>query len=309
MGHDVTAVDVRTFLNQGSRVMAKLRWQMLVGRAVHAYNRALVDAAVAVKPDIAWLELPIQVSRGTVDTIKLHAGLTISHHAEYIGFRKYQYRHLFAAIRSYDAHVVTNELTAAILRDQGARRVIMTEFGYDPYLHHPVELNSDDARLRSEAIFVGHWEPSYARMVAALRQAGVQVTVHGSNWVRAFGLSDRRKIRPIYGVEYVKALAGARLCLGFVSGWNRSQATHRTFEIPAVGGFFLGPRTRQHEAYYLEGTEAEFFKSDDELVDKARFYLANDDARQAIAQAGHARCIGSGHSIRDVTSRVLESLG
>jgi hypothetical protein len=305
----VTAIDVRGFLNRGSRFATKLRWQLLTGNGVRAYNCALLQAAAAIKPDLVWLELPIQVSRSTVEALRRGGAMTLSHNVEYLGFRKYQYRHFLPAIGSYDVHVVTNELTAAILSRRGARRVIMTEFGYDPGLHRPVRLSADDCRrFASDAVFVGHWETSYERRVAALRRAGISVSVHGSNWNRALGLTDRRRIKPLFGEDYVKAVAAARICLGFVSGWNRSQATHRTFEIPAIGGFLFGQRTRQHAAYYLEGKEAEFFGSDDEVVDKARFYLAHEDARRTIAQAGHIRCVTSGYTIQQVTSRVLEEL-
>jgi spore maturation protein CgeB len=307
LGHEVTALDVRSFLSDAGRIRTKLRWHILAGTGIRRYNRALIEAAETIKPDIVWIELPIQVHRRTVDELRRRAGLTLSHNAEYLGFRRYQYRHFFPAIPSYDVHVVTNDLTAEILPRMGARRVILTEFGYDPELHHPLPSTKQEA-FASDAVLVGHYEPAYARMVRALRDAGIGVAVYGPGWGRAFGLADRRGIKPIYGDDYIRALSASRLCLGFVSVWNRSQATHRTFEIPAVGGFLLGPRTRQHLSYYVEGQEAEYFASDKDLVEKARFYLDHDDARRRIAAAGHRRCLTSGYGIKDVTSRLIKEL-
>jgi hypothetical protein len=309
LGHEVVAVDVRTFLDRGPGLARKVRWQLLAGNAIHAYNRALLEAGERFRPTLVWLELPIQVYSRTVNELRQMGSVTLSHHAEYLGFRKYQYRHFFKAVTSYDVHVVTNELSAAMLADRGARSVIMTEFGYDPDLHRPITLNESEGKLfRSDVVFAGHWEPSYARKVLSLRRAGFELALYGSNWSRAIGLADRRSVRPIFGEAYVKALVGARLGLGLVSGWNRNQATHRTFEIPACGGFLLAQRTRQHQEYFTEGKEAEFFDSDDELIDKSHFYLSHDNRRRAIAKAGYERCVASGHTIRQLTGRILEQL-
>jgi len=43
--------------------------------------------------------------------------------------------------------------------------------------------------------------------------------------------------------------------------------------------------------YYEEGKEIACFASPEELVDKVRYYLANEDERLRIAKAGHERCI------------------
>jgi len=94
---------------------------------------------------------------------------------------------------------------------------------------------------------------------------------------------------------------------------NYNQTAARSYEIPACGTFLLAMRTPQHLESYVEGREAEFFETPDELVRKARFYLDHDAERRAIARAGHERCVGDQYTwaryMRDDWSRTTDAYG
>jgi spore maturation protein CgeB len=53
----------------------------------------------------------------------------------------------------------------------------------------------------------------------------------------------------------------------------------------------LADRTSEHQEFYREGFEAEYFASEAELLSKLKFYSANEPARQRIADAGMQRGI------------------
>ena len=59
------------------------------------------------------------------------------------------------------------------------------------------------------------------------------------------------------------------------------------------------------QEFYCEGKEAEFFESPEEFIDKVRFYLRNEAARERIAAAGYARVKSSGN---DIYSRMRQWL-
>ena len=71
--------------------------------------------------------------------------------------------------------------------------------------------------------------------------------------------------------------------------WQRDQIKGRNFEVPGCGGFLLTGRAENLEAYYEIGREIVCFESTEELIEKARYYLAHEDERAAIARAGYER--------------------
>jgi hypothetical protein len=94
----------------------------------------------------------------------------------------------------------------------------------------------------------------------------------------------------MYADDYARALTGAKIGLGFLRKVCPDQHTTRTFEIPACGSMLLADRTAEHQEFFEEGKEAEFFASTEELLDKIKFYCSNECARERIAKAGHKRC-------------------
>jgi len=109
----------------------------------------------------------------------------------------------------------------------------------------------------------------------------------------------------IWGESYVRALASSRIALGLLSKRIPETTTTRSFEIPAAGTFMLAERTADHMALFDEGIEAEFFSTQEELRDKASFYLSHESAREKIAAFGRQRCLKSEYHSRDQLKKVL----
>jgi spore maturation protein CgeB len=112
----------------------------------------------------------------------------------------------------------------------------------------------------------------------------------------------------VYGDDYARALTGSRIGLGFLRQVCADQHTTRTFEIPACGSLLVADRTPEHQGFFAEGQEAEFFGSTEELVDKVRFYSANEVARKRIAQAGMERCATSRYAYVHRMTDALEQI-
>jgi spore maturation protein CgeB len=96
----------------------------------------------------------------------------------------------------------------------------------------------------------------------------------------------------------IRLYSESRVSLGFSSCGE----THRTkrrilqvrlrdFEAPMCGAFYLVEYMRELADFFEEDKEMVFYRDRRELVDKARFYLANDAARERIAQAGRRRAL------------------
>ena len=70
----------------------------------------------------------------------------------------------------------------------------------------------------------------------------------------------------------------------------------------------LAERTDEHAELFVEGSEAEFFDSFEELLHKCRHYLAQPKERERIAAAGFERCRRSGYSNQSRLQQILEVL-
>ena len=68
----------------------------------------------------------------------------------------------------------------------------------------------------------------------------------------------------------------------------------------------LADRTDEHQSFFEEGKEADYFDSAEELGEKIAFYLANEESRARIARNGYDRCISSGYSYRERMAAVME---
>jgi spore maturation protein CgeB len=112
----------------------------------------------------------------------------------------------------------------------------------------------------------------------------------------------------VYGDDYARALTGARIGIGFLRRSWPDQHTTRTFEIPACGSLLLADRTDEHREFFEEGKEAEFFGTEEELVDKAEYYSRKDADRLRLAGAGYQRCIRGKYSYIHRLHAVLSSL-
>lgn len=67
--------------------------------------------------------------------------------------------------------------------------------------------------------------------------------------------------------------------------------SNRSFAVMGCGGFYLCRKTPGIEYAFEIGTEVEVYETDDEMVEKIRYYLKNEDERKRIAKAGQEKVL------------------
>lgn len=100
-----------------------------------------------------------------------------------------------------------------------------------------------------------------------------------------------------YATDVSQAFAGHAVVLNFSNVWSdgrpgSSLIPHvrlRDFEGPMSRSCFLTGYTEEIKHFFEIGREIDCYSSTDELVDKARFYLANTDAAERLREAGWKR--------------------
>jgi spore maturation protein CgeB len=275
-------------------------WSVPLPDLTRSAERVL-EAAKRRHFDIIWLEKALTI--GPAIVLELRNACPRS---KIIGFspddmtrRHNQSRQFIEALRYYDWFITTKADRVAELTALGCSNVVVVGNGFDPEAFRPVSVSASDVeRLGGDVGFIGTYERDRAMRMLELARAGLRVRVWGDGW-RALAAGHpnlRVENQPLDFDDFARACRAFKINLGFLRKLNGDQQTTRSVEIPACAGFMLAERTAEHLALFHEGLEAEFFASDEELIEKCRRYLVNEAARAAIARRGHERCIASGYS-------------
>lgn len=280
-------------------------------------NRALRRLASSERLDLVWIDKGLTIRPDTLLWVR-----HLQPNAKIVWYspddpilranRSIQHR---LAIGLYDLHVTTKSYNVPELLEMGARAAVFVGNAYDPNIHRPLALSDEDRRRWAcDVGFVGAFEQPRADSMLAMARAGISVRVAPSSvWSRMRGQHPNLHVPEtsanLMGDEYARAISGAKINLGFLRKLVRDQQTTRSVEVPACGAFMLAERTDEHRDLFEEGKEAEFFSSTEELIAKARYYLAHEEQRARIALAGRERCLRSGYSNQRRLGSVLERLG
>lgn len=143
---------------------------------------------------------------------------------------------------------------------------------------------------RHRVSFVGSAYGNRKAWVEGLTESGIEVECFGHGWPNG----------PVAAEEIPRIMRGSVISLNFGDsgvvvqggGLTRSrQIKARVFEVPGAGGLLMTEPAEHLEACFRPGEEIAVFDSLDSLADGIRALLADPARRDAIARAGHARCV------------------
>lgn len=263
--------------------------------------------------DIVWIDKGWLVSKKTMQLIKDKNPLTkiASYSPDNMALRHNQSQQYLETIPLYDVHFTTKSYNIDQLKRLGAKKVIFVNKTYQEDFHYPRNLSDIDKQKYTFDIgFIGVWEKERCDSIKYLVDNGLNVSVYGDKeWNGLKNYASNLKVYPsLKNDEYPKALSAFKISLCFLRKINYDQQTSRTMEIPACGSFMLAERTNEHMGLFVEGKEAEFFSDDQELLEKCKYYLLNENERIKIAENGLKRCRESGYSNKKTISTLLKKV-
>ena len=333
LGHEVQGVNTVQPWRQAGWLQRQLQRRLHRGSVVDAINEAVLAAARVLKPNLIWADKQEFLRIETLHELrKLGARMlhftpdpyfTLSWKRTPLMDEAMGAFHILVYCKSYER------------KDYEAlnQKTIYMPLGYCDETHRP--LASADPRWHCGVGFLGGWEPRREQMLHAVAATGADLKIWGGYWefLKDGRVTLRRRIilkqlagkdafrihgdlllapclqgDEVYGDDYARALTGAKMGLGFLRKVCPDQHTTRTFEIPACGSMLLADRTDEHREFFEEGEEAEFFDSEEELIEKVRFYNAHEDARAKIAAAGRSRCETGGYSYLERMRLAMEQV-
>jgi spore maturation protein CgeB len=301
LGHDVTDVDAQTVVPQLRSRAARLALRLGHWWLVREYNDLVLDAATRFEPDLlVGFKAPlleastlVRLRRAGIALYNYYPDTSVFAHGTLIP----------AALPEYDCVFFTKRFTEADARRRlRLRASTFLPHGYDPEIHRPWSLSPRDAKQYGhDVVVVATHTPHKETVLDALVRAlpDLDLRIWGNVWserCRSVGLRPHLEGAALNGTAYARALQAAHINLAVMSGVVRGasqgdETTTRTFEIPACGGFMLHERSPELLELFEEDREVACFGGVDELIGKIRWGLANPEARERIARAGHARCV------------------
>jgi hypothetical protein len=313
LGHGIVPLDTKPSwaIKKERAVSARVLWKLGFPVDGFGLSRKLPGIVAKEAPGVVWLEKNLALRPGALRRIRARNPEVriVSYCADDMGSRHHHSHYYLQCLPLYDVSFVTRPFNVGELLALGARKVICVLNGCDLSTHRPMPVSDGDRlRLGGPVGFIGGFERERAESMLALAEAGIPVRIWGSDWWRWGRGHPLLQIegRPIFAEDYVKGLCSFDIALVFVRRRNRDRHVQRSFEVPACGVFMLAERTEQHLELFEEGKEAEFFGSDDELIEKARFYLGHPDLRQKIARAGRERVLRSGYDYQSQMKWMME---
>jgi spore maturation protein CgeB len=266
--------------------------------------------SIANPYDIVWIDKGLTINPETLLYIKKISPKTkiVSYSPDNMAMRHNQSQNFLECISLYDIHFTTKSYIVDKLLELGAVRVSFTNNHYEQSFHYPRELNKEEIiKLGGDVGFIGAWEKERCDSIVYLANNGINVKVFGDGKWNDFKQVKNLDIAPgIYSEDYSKALQAFKISLCFLRKMNSDTQTTRTMEIPACGGFMLAERTDEHLDLFKEGSEAEFFASNEELLEKCNYYLKHHEERNTIAKAGTLRCKTSGYSNEEAVRKMIK---
>jgi len=185
-------------------------------------------------------------------------------------------------------------------RRAGARAYYLA-FGCDPDYLGP---RAAGARWCAPLIFVGSRDPVRERVLRELADLGLMTW--GPGWPSG----------PVYGDDYVRALAGGTVGLNVHQQFGDdgdparygTGANMRVFELAAVGTPQLSDAKQDIARHFTPGREIVLYRSVPELRERAGELLGSETLRRALARAARERALREhtwAHRLQELLSVAL----
>jgi spore maturation protein CgeB len=203
-------------------------------------------------------------------------------------------------------------------QDAGCRNVKFLSFGFDPSLHRRLVLKPEEAsQFGSDISFSGTLTSNRMDTLTVLSDFNLKIwSSRTYSNIGDFYRIAKRAIPPdhplfnkitgesVWGEAMVKVCNASELVINI---HYQNAPTMRDFEVTACGAFLLTDYVEGLEELFKIGEEIVCFKSNEELLEKTRYFLAHKDERNKIAENGYARTVHN-HGYVERMKKVIEEV-
>ena len=189
----------------------------------------------------------------------------------------------------YDFYFINSRYSVEEHKKKGIKNCFYLPFGADLECYKrtiPVEYQCDVG-------FVGAWDQNRQNLLQSLTGFD-NVSIWGPKWRK----KDNKMLKiikgdGIYNNDAAKFYSFTKINININAWYNYipSGVSLRIFDIPACGGFLITDFVEELPDLYKLPDEMETFKTQDEFIDKIKYYIKNASLREKIAENGYKRVI------------------
>ncbi|THB75070.1 MAG: hypothetical protein D6B28_00945 [Gammaproteobacteria bacterium] len=252
----------------------------------YAVNQTLISGCRKYKPDFLLIVKGVQIYP---ETIKLISSMGVTTVGYWIDDPLDHERSMVNA-PSYDIYLTNCSKTLGSYKEQG-----LTNVHHLPSAVNTAHFSRTKVRKRYDISFLGTHSAYREEMLSQLEVNGLHI--FGPGWQKNSSISQWHKNDNIDSVQLHPGAFGRHTNLVFnqskvnlnIHNWfGKGHAMNlRLYEVPAAGGFLLTDWVEEIDKYFEQDKHVVCFKSVEEMNEKAKFYVNNDQARNTIADAGY----------------------
>lgn len=309
--------EVRFFSDRKYILPGRLRQMssFLEDLELRALNRRLLREAAREKPDMFFACGGIRILPSTLLALK-NVGIKTALWS--IDPPREDFEQLVKAAPHYDHIFCGGSEAMELFRRVGINNALWLPFACDPGIHKRKELTGAEAgAFGCDLCFVGSVHPGLypvrVKLLESISDMDLKVWGPGVETIPdSSPLKKRVAGAQVPPESWLRIYSSAKiaLCMHYSDPGGKYpcyQASPRVFEVMACGAFLLCDAQKDVTSLFEDGKHLVLFHNAEELREKAAYYLANPEKREAIARAGRAEVLGR-HTYLDRIKAVLEKM-
>ena len=173
------------------------------------------------------------------------------------------------SIPYYNYHITYSKEIKKQLKEIYKINAFYLPFGYEleESEFQQLKLKSSNSEVL-RACFIGNPDTHRAEIIDKLVNDKIKIDVYGKDWKNFLkGNSYLRIFDQVNDELYWKNLAKYRVQLNIFRPHNYNSHNMRTFEVPAIGGVMIAPKSFEHSLFFDQNSDC-FFYSDYENLSK-----------------------------------------
>ncbi len=313
MGHDVTICDLHSELLRNTARLLSIFDFRTGYRRLQARVKEVASQVSKSHFDLVWVNGGELLGKKSVRLLRDRCKTVVLYNNDdpFGGRDGRRFDSLKSAVSDYSLCATVRDVNAKEYLAAGAPRALRVWMSYDELMHAPQEPSTKCSNFDSDVAFIGTWMRNEKRdeFLLKLIKHGLDIAIWGDRWEKSPRWRDLKASNRgpgIVGRDYVSAICGAKICLGFLSKGNRDLHTRRSVEIPYAGGLLCAERTSEHQMLYRDCEEAVFWDNAEECASVCKDLLADNSRREAIRTAGMKRIRELRLGNQDVCQEILD---